>query len=117
MGTTFRPITLFTQDQYIPAVGTRTGTPVVQGYNNIYFTLYLPSGPKPEAGWPIALIAGGTSTNQHFASGMFASKLAANGIATIGINNVGQGFGPLGTLTVNMIDGSSADHPRRRPGD
>ena len=69
-------------DQYIPAVGTRTGTPVVQGYNNIYFTLYLPSGPKPEAGWPIALIAGGTSTNQHFASGMFASKLAANGIAS-----------------------------------
>ena len=98
-------------DQYIPAVGTRTGTPVVQGYNNIYFTLYLPSGPKPEAGWPIALIAGGTSTNQHFASGMFASKLAANGIATIGINNVGQGFGPLGTLTVNMTDGSSLTIP------
>jgi hypothetical protein len=98
-------------DQYIPAVGTRTGTPVVQGYNNIYFTLYLPSGPRPEGGWPIALIAGGTTNNQHGTSGNFASKLAANGIATIGINNVGQGFGPLGTLTVNMTNGSSLTIP------
>src|SRR5262249_19983172 len=87
------------------------GTPVVQGYNYIYFTLYLPSGPKPEAGWPIGLIGGGARGNQHFDSGMFASKLAANGIATIGINNVGQGFGPLSTLRVNMKDGSSLTIP------
>ena len=97
--------------EYIPAVGTRTGIPVVQGYNNIYFTLFLPSGPRPENGWPIALIGGGTSGNQHFTSGNFASKLAANGIATLGINHVGQGFGPLSTLTVNMTDGSSLTIP------
>ena len=102
--------------EYIPPVGTRTGTPVVQDYNDIYFTLFLPSGPKPEAGWPIALIAGGTTNNQHGTSGNFASKLAANGIATIGINNVGQGFGPLGTLTVNMTNGSSLTIPDRGRG-
>jgi Bacterial virulence factor lipase N-terminal len=93
--------------EYIPPVGTRTGTPPVQGYNDIYFTLYLPSGPRPEAGWPIALIGGGANGHQHFTSGNFAAKLAANGIATLGINHVGQGFGPLGTLTVNMTDSSS----------
>jgi hypothetical protein len=97
--------------EYIPAVGTRTGTPRVRGYNDIYFTLYLPSGPRPAAGWPIALIGGGTSGNQHFTSGNFASKLAANGIATIGINHMGQGFGPLGALTVNLKDGSSLTIP------
>ena len=97
--------------EYIPAVGTRTGTPLVRGYNDIYFTLYLPSGPRPAAGWPIALIGGGTSGNQHFTSGNFASKLAANGIATIGINHIGQGFGPLGALRVNMKDGSSLTIP------
>ena len=97
--------------EYIPAVGTRTGTPAVQGYNDIYFTLHLPSGPRPESGWPIALIGGGTSGNQHFTSGNFASNLAANGIATIGINHVGQGFGPLGTLNVNMKNGSSVTIP------
>jgi hypothetical protein len=97
--------------EYIPAVGTRTGTPLVRGYNDIYFTLYLPSGPRPAAGWPIALMGGGTSGNQHFTSGNFASKLAANGIATIGINHTGQGFGPLGALRVNIKDGSSLTIP------
>jgi hypothetical protein len=33
--------------EYIPAVGTRTGTPAVQGSNEIYFNLILPSGEKP----------------------------------------------------------------------
>ena len=97
--------------EYIPPVGTRTGNPVVQGFNNVYFTLFLPSGPRPETGWPIALIAGGTTNNQHGTSGNFASKLAANGIATIGINNVGQGLGPLGTLTLNLTNGSSLTIP------
>jgi hypothetical protein len=97
--------------EYIPAVGTRAEIPPVQGYNDIYFTLYLPSGSRPAPGWPIALIAGGTSGNQHMTSGNFAAKLAAHGIASIGINHVGQGFGPLGTLTVNLNDGSSLTIP------
>jgi Bacterial Ig-like domain len=97
--------------EYIPAVGTRSGIPPVQRYANIYFTLYLPSGSSPAAGWPIALIAGGTSGNQHMTSGNFAAKLAANGIASIGINHVGQGFGPLGALTVNLNDGFSLTIP------
>jgi hypothetical protein len=97
--------------EYIPPVGTRTGIPLVQGFNNVYFTLFLPPGPRPEDGWPIALIGGGTTGNQHFTSGNFASKLATNGIATLGINHVGQGFGPFGTVTVNMTDGSSLTIP------
>ncbi len=97
--------------EYIPAVGTRTGTPLVQDYNKIYFTLMLPAGSKPPNGWPIALVAGGTTGNQHFTAGNFASKLAAHGIATIGINHVGQGFGLLGTLTVSMSGGSSMTIP------
>src|SRR5262249_274653 len=38
--------------EYIPAVGTRTGTPAVQSYNDIYFNLFLPSG--HDAGWRLA---------------------------------------------------------------
>jgi hypothetical protein len=97
--------------EYIPAVGTRSGIPPVEGYNDIYFTLYLPPGSPPATGWPSALIAGGTSGNQHMTSGNFAGKLAANGIASIGINHVGQGFGPLSTLTVNLSDGSPLTMP------
>src|SRR5262249_16829099 len=39
--------------EYIPPVATRTGTPVVQGENEIYFNLVLPSGPRPDGGWPV----------------------------------------------------------------
>jgi hypothetical protein len=92
--------------EYIPAVGTLTDTPQPQGSATVYFTLYLPSGPKPPGGWPIVLTGGGTSTNQHVVPTNFGSKMAAHGIATIGISQVGQGFGPLSQLVVTKTDGT-----------
>jgi hypothetical protein len=92
--------------EYIPPVATRTGTPVVQGTNEIYFNLFLPSGPKPAGGWPVAIFGhGGNNTKQaNGTSGplTIAASLAAHGIATVAINAVGHGWGPLGTLTVNQ---------------
>ncbi len=86
---------------YIPAVGTRN-TPAVQGYNDIYFTLYLPSGPEPEGGWPVAIVGHGANSSKDGIYGLpaVAATMAAEGIATVGINTVGFGFGPLSTITV-----------------
>jgi hypothetical protein len=95
--------------EYIPAVGTLTGTPSVQRHNDLYFTLFLPSGLRPPAGWPVAIV--GSGGDQHFASGAVAAMLASHGIATIGTNAVGWGFGPLGTLTIQRSDGSSLTIP------
>lgn len=86
--------------EYIPAVGTLAGTPTVQGYNQVYFTLYLPSGTKPPGGWPIVIAMGGASGNQHVGPTIFASKMASHGLATIGISQVGQGSGPLSRLQI-----------------
>ena len=97
--------------EYIPAVGTLRETPPVQGYNELYFTLFLPSGPRPAAGWPVAIV--GTAGDQHFATGAVAAMLASHGIATIGINVVGNGFGPLGTLAITTDRRQLARHPRR----
>jgi hypothetical protein len=97
--------------EYIPAVGTLSDTPPVQGSTAVYFTLYLPSGPKPLGGWPIVLTGGGTSTNQHIATTNFASTMASHAIATIGISQVGQGFGPLGRLVVTRSDGTTVNFP------
>jgi hypothetical protein len=95
--------------EYIPAVGTLTGTPLARGLTTVYFTLYLPSGPKPPGGWPIVLTGGGTSTNQHITTTNFASKLASHGIATIGISQVGQGYGPRGRLVVTRTNGTTLE--------
>ena len=93
--------------EYIPSVGTLADTPPVRATNTIYFTLYLPAGPKPAGGWPIAILSGGSSTHKHISSTFFAAKLAQHGIAAIGINHVGQGFGPLTKLQINTTDGTS----------
>jgi hypothetical protein len=92
--------------EYIPAVGTLAGTPPVQAINAIYFTLYLPAGTKPAGGWPVAILSGGSSTNKHILSTFAAAKLAQHGIAAIGINHVGQGFGPLTQLQITKTDGT-----------
>jgi hypothetical protein len=90
--------------EFIPPTGTRTGRPVVQGTNEIYFNLFLPSGPKPANGWPVAIFGHGNNQDKNLAFNV-AATMAANGIATIAINAVGAGFGPLGTLTVDHIGG------------
>jgi hypothetical protein len=96
--------------EYIPPVETRSGTPAVQGTNEIYFNLLLPSDtaahPKPISGWPVAIFGpgmGGSKDGRAAAAGNLlnvGSMLAEHGIATIAINAVGHGFGSLSKLTV-----------------
>lgn len=93
--------------EYIPPVGTRTGTPAVQGVNEIYFNLFLPSGPAPAGGWPVAIFGHPNSAYKEDPSLSVAGSMAAHGIATLAINVVGHGFGPLGTLTVSQSVGGS----------
>jgi hypothetical protein len=92
--------------EYIPPVGTRTGTPVVQSMDEVYFNLFLPAGPKPEGGWPVAIFGHGGASTKNDGLVAVAASMAAQGIATIGINAAGNGFGPLSTLAVTQTDGS-----------
>ena len=92
--------------EYIPSVGTRSGTPAVQGTKPIYFSLFLPSGPKPTNGWPVAIFAHGINGSKDVSPLNVVSSMAKYGIATIAINNVGHGFGPLSTLTVSRTEGA-----------
>jgi hypothetical protein len=91
----------------IPQVGTRSGVPAVQKTNTVYFNLIIPSGPEPAGGWPVAIFGHGFGDNKNNSPFAVAGTLAHAGIATIAINVVGHGFGPAGTLAVNLTDGSS----------
>jgi hypothetical protein len=88
--------------EYIPPVATRTGTPVVQSFNEIYFNLFLPAGPEPAAGWPVAIFGLGTGNDKNQNPLFISATMAEHGIATIAINAVGHGFGPLSSLTVRQ---------------
>ncbi|HSC27105.1 MAG TPA: hypothetical protein VLD67_07515 [Vicinamibacterales bacterium] len=97
--------------EYIPPVGTRQGTPVVQGTNDIYFNLFVPAGLAPADGWPVVILGHGVNNSKNVLPLQVASSMAKHGIATIAINAVGHGFGPLGTLTVNRTAGAPITFP------
>lgn len=97
--------------EFIPEIGTLTGVPIAHGENEIYFTAFLPSGPKPVDGWPVAIFVHGGPGNKDNDTYLCAASLANQGIATIAINAVGRGFGRLGTLTVNRTVGDSVTFP------
>ena len=94
-----------TAAKVIPAVGTRTGVPAVQGTNRLYFNLFLPAGTAPAGGWPVAIYGHGFTDNKNGSPFIVAGSMARRGIATIAINVVGHGSGPLGTLIVNRTAG------------
>jgi hypothetical protein len=89
-----------TPAKFIPAIGTRTGVPAVQGTNTVYFNLFVPSGTPPPGGWPVAIFGHGFTDSKQGAPFAVASAMAFNGIATIVINVVGHGGGPDGTLEI-----------------
>jgi hypothetical protein len=92
--------------QFIPATGSLTGRPAVQSTNELVFELFLPSGTKPAGGWPVAIFGHGFTDSMYGAPWTVAATFAKQGIATIAINVVGHGFGPLGTL--NVVQSGSA---------
>lgn len=100
-----------TPAKVIPAVGTRTGTPVPQSMSRIQFTLFLPAGATPAGGWPIAIFGHGFTDSKDGAPWVVASSLAKAGIATIAINVVGHGGGALGTYTVLRTTGAPVTLP------
>jgi hypothetical protein len=79
---------------------------MAQGANDVYFNLFLPATPKPPGGWPVAIFGHGFGDDKNDSPLLVASLMAANGIATVAINAVGHGFGPLGTLTVSQTVGA-----------
>ena len=97
-----------TAGKYIPATGTLTGAPQPQATNSLVMQLFLPAGPKPAGGWPVAIFGHGFTDSMYGAPWAVASVLAAQGIATASINVVGHGGGPLGTLNV-LQQGANVD--------
>src|SRR5207249_5627522 len=89
-----------TPEKFIPPIGTRTGVPVVQRINELFFNLFIPSGTPPADGWPVAIFGHGFTDSKQGAPIVVASTFAHHGIATIAINVVGHGRGALGTLTI-----------------
>src|SRR5262249_41328608 len=74
-------------------------------------------GPRRAGGWPVAIFGHGSGGSKQGGgpgggdSLALAASLAGQGIATIAINVVGHGFGPLSTLTLTPGAGAPVTFP------
>lgn len=103
---TFRSPDYMNAQRVIPATGTLLGHPVPQSSNDLVVEMFLPSGPRPAGGWPVAIFGHGFTDSMYGAPWTVASVFASRGIATMAIGVVGHGGGPLGTLRVTPQGGA-----------
>lgn len=96
----FRAPNYMVTGDYMPAIGTKTGTPVVQGMADIYVNVIVPSGPRPANGWPVAIFGTGGQGTKDTWLHRVAATMASRGIATVCIPFYGNGTGPKANLTV-----------------
>jgi len=94
-------------DRSMEAVGTRTGVPVLQGTEEIYFNLFLPTSTPPPSGWPVVIYGPGTPDNKNASAFNVAAAAAARGMALIAISAPGVGYGPASTLTIVPLTGTA----------
>lgn len=93
-----------------PTDGTIAATPTAQpisapsGFLPVSFHVFLPAGPAPRGGYPVAIFGHGLGDNQFGAPSYIASTFARNGIATLAFEITGNGYGPGGV--VNIVQGN-----------
>jgi hypothetical protein len=89
----------------IPTYPTRNGQPIAQRLVPLVVEIFIPSGPTPPRGWPVALMGHGLTESMYNDAWAIAPQLAAAGIATAAIHYAGHGGGERGTLDVVGRDG------------
>lgn len=73
----------------------------------VSFNALLPATPQPAAGYPVVIFGHGFGDSRFGGPTAVAPTLARSGFATIAINAVGHGFGPLSTVTFTDKNGKS----------
>ncbi len=98
----------YSSPQYQTAQGVLPLPPAVQSWETVHFNLFVPASPEPADGYPVAIyLHGGGPWGKNAGANVNASALAAQGIATIAINQVGAGGGTAGTLVVTTPSGTA----------
>ncbi len=93
--------------QVIPTTPTGQDITPPGSVNMIYYHVFLPSSSEPAAGYPVVIYGHGFGDSQWGGPSAVAPALAQAGFATIAINAVGHGFGPLSQVIVTDPSGNS----------
>jgi pimeloyl-ACP methyl ester carboxylesterase len=97
----------FLNDQeVIPWTPTGQDVALPGSVSEIYFHVFFPSTPMPAGGYPVVIVGHGFGDSQWGGPTAMAPTLAEAGFATIAINAVGHGFGPLSQVIVTDPSGN-----------
>jgi hypothetical protein len=96
--------------EYIPETPTRTGAIAPTGTNALSLVVVVPAGATPAGGWPVVIYGHGSNRSNRDVL-QAASVLASYGLAVIGTNATGCGFGPATTVRLGLTDGTSVTVP------
>ncbi len=94
-----------------PSTGTISQTATAKpigaptGHALVSFHIFLPAGPAPAGGYPVAIYGHGLGDNQFDAPTYIASTFAQKGIATLAFEITGHGYGPGGVVKVTETNG------------
>ena len=94
-------------DQSIRPAPTLPQLEVPVNTNQVGFNALLPATPQPPAGYPVVIFGHGLGDSRFGGPTAVAPALARAGFATIAINAVGHGFGPLSTVKFTDTSGHS----------
>ncbi len=108
---TYRSMSFLAPTRHIPAGPTRSGAPRPTGEEEVHVTVFVPAGPTPSTGWPVAIFGHGFGNDRHLIPPLVAATMARQGFATVAINVVGHGGGPEGMLTLARAGQESVTLP------
>jgi hypothetical protein len=103
----FRSPSFLEDDQTIRQLPTLPQLAVPVKSSQVYFNALLPSTPQPARGYPVVIFGHGFGDSRFGGPTAVAPTLARSGFATIAINAIGHGFGPLSTVTLVDRSGKS----------
>lgn len=104
----FRSPYFLNEAQVIPHVPTGDAVRLPAESQEVYFHVFLPNTPAPPSGYPSVIVGHGLD-HRFTITASLASAMAAEGIAVIGLNAVGHGFGPQTTLALTDKTGSTVE--------
>jgi hypothetical protein len=109
-GSYFSPLLLNSQQTIAPGP-TGSDVTVPTPANQIAFHVYVPATPPPPTGYPVVIFGHGFGDSSIGAPTIVAPALANAGLATIAIDAVGHGYGPLSYIVITDTSGNNTTVP------
>ena len=105
----FRSPYFLDENQVVPTIPTGMDVELPTASQEVFFQVYLPRKPAPPFGYPVVIVGHGGGGSRFGNATQIASAMAAEGIAVIGVDLVGYGYGSESKLALTDKAGNTIE--------